>query len=778
MTRRSGSYTWPLLLMLLLESSASAGQQPSPVADNAQSNATSLIAVEAQDGRGPAPSLDPDPGLPAIDGPPSPIAPDVIRRDDRGHATVRASRIDRPLQLDGRLDEDVYQAVLPFGSFIQQLPREGEPASEETLVWVFFDEGNLYIAARCLDSRPDREVANELRRDHNNITQGENFSVVIDTFYDRRNAFFFQTNLLGAIRDQLITNSQFNVDWNTVWDVRTARFAEGWSVEMVIPFKSLRYRRPGQQIWGVNIRRIVKWKNEIALLTALPAVYGQPGIAQMGSAGTLVGVEAPPAALNVELKPYAASSVTTDQTGAAPFDNAWSKNAGFDFKYGLTSGLIADVTVNTDFAQVEEDLQQINLTRFNLQFPEKRDFFLEGRGIFDFGGGSGAPSVFFSRRIGLNEGKAVPVIAGARVTGKAGAYDIGALNMQTAEKASAAAVSTNFSVLRLKRDIFRRSSIGIIATDRVSVGGGSKLTGGVDTSLRLSDALSMGGYFARVSNPGVTGNQASYAGSLDYGVDRYGVSLEHVMVGDAFDPAIGFVRRGDFRRSFGQARISRRPRGSRRIRRLSWQGGVEHITDADATRLENRSLSGNFDIEFHNGDASGIDYSHDYEFLPDDFRIAAGVVVPSGSYRTDTVRGSYSLGQQRKLSGNTSASVSTFYGGTRTQASYSGRVSFPPAFSLEPSLSLNWVDLPYGKFTTQLFSTRFNVTPSPRLLVSGLVQINTSAHTVSSSARLRWEYVPGSELFIVYGDGRDTLAPGTRLLNRSIAIKITRLVRL
>jgi hypothetical protein len=371
----------------------------------------------------------------------------------------------------------------------------------------------------------------------------------------------------------------------------------------------------------------------------------------------------------------------------------------------------------------------------------------------------------------------VPVIVGGRVTGKAGAYDIGLLNMQTAEKASADAVSTNFSVLRIKRDIFRRSSIGVIATNRASSGVDNRLAAGVDANVRLSDELSVNGYYARVSNPDASGGQSSYAGAVDYSSDRYGLSFEHILIGDEFDPAIGFVRRPDQRRSVGSARISRRLRGSERVRRVGVTGGFDHISDARATRLENRTLSSNFDLEFNNGDATGLDYSRDYEFLPDDFEIAAGVVVPAGAYRTHTLRGNYSLGQQRKVSGNLSTSLSSFYGGTRTQASYSGRVSFPPRLSLEPSLSLNWVDLPFGDFATRLFSTRINVTPSPRLLVSGLVQVNTSSHTVSSSARLRWEYIPGSELFIVYSDGRDTLPPGTALLNRTLAIKITRLVR-
>ena len=387
----------------LVVSSASAGAQPRepvqpvdtdrPVASPATVGTPVTTAVSpVSDASSDALPDDGTPlqsGLPAVIGPPPPIAPDTIRRNEQGQATLRAVRLNQPLQMDGRLDEEIYLTVPPAGEFIQQLPTEGVPASEPTFVWVFFDDQNLYVSMRCVDSRPDLEVGSELRRDSRNITQGDNVTVVLDTFYDRRNGFFFQTSPLGALRDQAIANGQQISDWNTVWDARSSRFPDGWITEIVIPFKSLRYRGAGPQVWGINIRRIVKWRNEISLLTAVPASYNLPGVSQMASAATLVGVEAPPAALNIELKPYVTSSLTTNQAVETPFSNVGDVAAGVDFKYGLTSSLTADVTVNTDFAQVEEDLQQVNLTRFSLFFPEKRDFFLEGQGTFNFGGVSG-----------------------------------------------------------------------------------------------------------------------------------------------------------------------------------------------------------------------------------------------------------------------------------------------------------------------------------------------------------------------------------------------------
>jgi hypothetical protein len=728
-------------------------------------------------------------GLPGIDGPPAPIAPEVVRRDDKGNATIRATRIERPLDIDGRLNDEAYRLVPAIGGFIQQLPREGQPATEPTEVWIFFDDDRLYVAGHCIETVPERAVANELRRDHNNIFQTDNITVVFDTFYDRRNGFFFQTNQLSAVRDQAISENEQLVAWNTVWNVRSARVEDGWTFEMAIPFKSLRYRQPGPQVWGVNVRRVVKWKNETSLLTALPASYGSAGVSQMGSAATLVGLEAPGLSKNLELKPYVAASSTTDETAQNPFRDKFGRDLGVDVKYGLTSSLVADLTVNTDFAQVEEDVQQVNLTRFNLQFPEKRDFFLEGQGIFAFGraqanAGADVPIVFFSRRVGLAAGQAVPVQAGGRVTGKAGAWNIGFLNIQTGEKTvddRVIAVPTNFSVVRVKRDIFRRSSIGIIATQKFVTSGGdaSNLAAGADATFRFSDATTLTGYYAQTRTPGAGGDGASYRGRLDYNADRYGLAAEHLLVDGEFNPEVGFTRRDDFRRSFGQVRFSpRSASGNRLIRRFSYQGSIAYVTNADASVLENRALTGNFDMEFHSGDSIAVDYAHEYEFLADDFTISRGVIVPAGSYDSDSVRMAYTLGQQRVLSGTVAATRSTLYNGTRYETTYSGRIGFIPQFAVEPSVTLNWVDLPYGAFTAKLFTNRFIVTPTPRLSVTGLVQVNASADTVSSSLRLRWEYRPGSELFLVYSDGRDT-APGRPigLMNRSIAVKATRLLR-
>ena len=713
--------------------------------------------------------------------------PAIVERTAPDQVAVRAVRIAAPLKIDGRLDEPVYSSVEPITGFIQQEPHEGEPATERTDAWILFDDQNLYICARNWDSHPEREVANELRRDNGNILGNENFTFVIDTFHDGRNGYLFQTNPLGALRDMTVTDDLQNSSWNGIWSVKTARFEQGWTLEVAIPFKTLRYQGSGPQIWGINLRRLVKWKNEWSYLSLVPAALGATGVSRMASAAAVVGLETPAQSKNVELKPYAVTSLTTDRTLKEPFENDPKGNAGFDFKYGLSRSLIVDATYRTDFAQVEEDLQQVNLTRFSLFFPEKRDFFIEGQGIFDFGGVQSlntpgdVPLMFFSRQIGLNAAQEVPVVGGARLTGRAGLYSIGFLNIQTGDKPSANALATNFTALRLKRNIFRRSNVGVIATRRgpsAAAARDASYAVGADLTLLVLKSINLTAYYSRTGVPGVGGDTASYRGRFDFNDDRYGASAEHMLIGKDFRPEVGYVRRVDFRRTFGSARFSPRPKNSKRVRKLTWQGLLDYVTDAPGITIQNREARGIFAIEFQSSDRLQFDHTRDYELLPARFTIAPGVVVPAGGYDYQASRVAYTLGQQRKLSGTVAASSGTLYNGTKSEASFSGRWGVVPRFSMEPAVTIDWVSLPYGDFTAKVMSSRFTLTPTARMLLSSLVQYNAAASSLSASARLRWEYTGGSELFVVYSEGRNTLTPGyPALLNRTFAIKATRLLR-
>jgi hypothetical protein len=728
---------------------------------------------------------------PVIDGSPAPVPPQSITRDDRRRATVRAIKLTQPLRVDGQLDDEVYAQHAPFGGFIQVAPVYGEESTERTDVWISYDEDNIYVSARVWDTAsPERWISNELRRDTNQLRNNDHIGVMFDTFYDRRSGFMFYTNPLGALADySVIDEGGSNTDWNPVWESRTGTFEGGWTVEMAIPFKTLRYRSGANQMWGLQMRRSIRHKNEWAYLNPVPQnLAGPQALNRVSSGGTLVGLDLPPASRNIELKPYVISRLTTDRL--ARIENDFDPDIGGDFKYGLTANLTADFTVNTDFAQVEIDEQQVNLTRFSLFFPEKRDFFLEGRGVFDFarggasGGGMGggdatAPYLFYSRRIGLNRNRVIPITAGGRVTGKVGAFGIGVMNIHTGDEELSGTPDTNFTVLRVKRDILRRSTIGMMFTNRsVAVTEtGSNQAFGVDGAFSFYQNVHLGAYYARTDTPGLDGDNESYQGKFEYGADRYGARAEFLKVGDDFNPEIGFVRRDDFKRSFAQLRFSPRPRNMPAVRKLTYEGSLDYI-ESGAGVLETRQQGGRFDVEFNNSDRFNVEVNRNYEFLDAPFQVSPGVVIPVGGYTFSDVQLGYNFGQQRRVSGNVSVARGQFYDGDITTVSFGGsRVTVTKRFSLEPSFSISDVNLPHGDFVTRVLRSRVDYGFSPRMFASALLQYNYTDRTFSSNLRYRWEYRPGSEFFVVWTDEQDTRNRGLQLRNRAFVVKATRLLR-
>ncbi|HJU44970.1 MAG TPA: DUF5916 domain-containing protein [Vicinamibacterales bacterium] len=708
---------------------------------------------------------------------------------------IRATRALSPMRIDGKLDEAAYAGVAPVADFIQMEPAGGQPASEKTEVWVFFDTHNVYVAMKAWESRPDLMVANEMRRDSNNIRMGDCVGFSLDTFHDGRNAYQFEVNPLGARTDgQSANERQYNSDWNPVWDLAVGRFEGGWTVEAAIPFKSLRYQPGAAQTWGFNARRNNKWKNEISFLARIPPAFGiGRGSFAASLFPTLTGIDAPPGSKNLEIKPYAIADLTTDRAASPAIENDPGADLGLDVKYGVTQSLTADFTYNTDFAQVEADEQQVNLTRFSLFFPEKREFFLENQGMFGFAASSvnigGQPSgdtplLFYSRRIGLNQGQAVPILAGGRLTGRAGRFSIGAIGIGTREAPRARAAATNFGVLRVRRDILRRSSVGLMATTRsvTQNGTGSNDAYGIDGTFAFFANLAFNAYWAKTRTTGLTGDDVSYRAQMEYAGDRYGVQFDRLVVGDNFNPEIGFVRRDNIRESIGQLRFSPRPASIKSVRKFSGIGTFTNIADGGG-RLQTRTTDGEFAIEFQNSDRFSIGLTGIVERLTQPFVIPPSGRIPIGEYDFTVARAAYLFGQQRPLSGNLAVEHGGFYDGHRTSATFNRtRVNLSPRFSLEPTVSINWIDLPRGAFKTTLAGSRVTYTMTPLMFASALVQYNSSTRRASTNVRLRWEYRPGSELFVVYNDERDT-TPGTfnrfpELQNRAFIVKVTRLFRL
>ena len=742
-----------------------------------------------------------------IFGPPAPTGGAVINQAGRDGATLRAVRVDGPLRTDGVIDEAFYENTPAITEFVQSVPEEDGEPSQLTEVWIGFDDENVYVSAKVWDTEgPEGWIANEMRRDSNQLRLNDNFGVWFDTFYDRRNSVGFYGNAIGGISDFQTTNEgNPNRDWNPIYEARSALFEGGWSIEFAIPFKSLRYRPGVEQVWGIQMRRSVLRRNEWNHIRALPLSVGgggSRGVFRVSMYATLVGIEAPPPSRNLEVKPYGIAGSRTDVNVAPAISNDGYADAGLDIKYGITENLTADFTYNTDFAQVEVDEQQVNLTRFSLFFPEKREFFLESRGIFEFGvggigGGSGggggrgggtgrrggsAPTLFYSRNIGLHGGEPVPILGGGRLTGKIGSFDVGLVNIQTGDAASVGAESTNFSVVRLRRDVFARSSIGALFENRSRSlsGQGSNQAWGVDGSFALTDELSLLAYYAETETDGLIGLDASYRGQISYDADEWGGSVNHLVVGNDFNPEIGFVRRKDFRQTALSGRFSPRPQSISWIRQLTFQPNIDYLENERGGHVESRSWGGQFSAELENSDEFSVQYTDNYENLLVDAEIS-GATIPAGRYSFADVRLSYRMGPQRPYSADLSLRRGDYYSGTLTSLGLSrGRVEVTPQISLEPSLSFNWIDLPQGRFDQHVAVTRLTYTLTPRAYVSGLVQYNSRSKAVGGNFRFRWEWAPGSELFIVYTEDRDTdvLDRWSTLNNRGFVIKINRLLRI
>ena len=716
-----------------------------------------------------------------------------------GKSTIRAIRLGEPLKLDGQLDESIYQTYAGFDGMVQASPRYREPSTEKTEIWVSFDSDNIYVSAKVWDETPpEKWIANELRRDTNQMRNNDHFGVGFDTFYDRRSGYMFYANPIGGFADySVVDEGQPNTDWNPVWQAKTGRFDGGWTIEMAFPFKSLRYTSGQGQTWGIQFRRAIRHKNEWTYWTPVPRnMAGPQALNRVSMYGTVVGLDLPPAGRNIEIKPYALGRNLTDRLQNPVISNANAGDVGGDLKYGITANLTADLTVNTDFAQVEIDEQQVNLTRFNLFLPEKRDFFLEGRGLFDFGrggssgggfGGGGSsdqPYLFYSRRIGLNRGRVVPIDVGGRLTGKIGAFGVGVMNIQAGDDDASGSPATNFTVLRIKRDILRRSTLGAMFTNRnesTVTPDGTNQAFGMDAAFGFYQNVSLTGYYAQTETTGLTGDNESYQGKFDWSPDRYGLSTSNLKVGKDFNPEVGFLRRTDFTRSFASGRFSPRPRNLRAVRKFTYEASLEYFENG-AGQVESRQQTAQFGTEFDNSDTLTVEANANYDLLLVPFRPSAGVAVPAGAYHYNDMAVRYNMGQQRRLSGNIGVVIGEYYSGTIRTLSFSqGRFSILKQLSVEPRISISRVELPTGNFTTRLFSTRTDYGFSPRMFASALLQYSSADKTFSSNIRFRWEYRPGSEFFVVWTDEENTdpLDPrqSMALKNRAFVVKMTRLFR-
>ena len=698
--------------------------------------------------------------------------------------TLSVPRLDHPVVPDGRLDEPVWARAAVARDFVQREPRAGEPASQPTEVLLFYTDRFLFIGARLHDSEPSRIVGSEYRRDAS-LDANDAFEVFLDTFHDGRNAFYFQTNAVGAQRDALVRNEgeSVNWEWDGVWEVGCARDVWGWTVEMVIPFSTLRFRTGSPSGWGANFGRLVARTREESHWAPISRDWGFLAKWRVSAYGRLENLEQARPGGRLALKPFALGGAETE--GDRPGEVDPALEAGLDAKVALSSTVIADLTVNTDFAQVEADQQQVNLTRFPLFFPEKREFFLENAGLFQIGERlrpfeTPSTLLFFSRRIGLTEdGDPVPLLGGARVTGKLGRYDLGAFDIvadrTTFENDDGELVRlprTNFAALRLKRDVGARSSAGALLLAKTPADEGtSNQVVAVDASIAPSPTLSILGFAARSFTPGLTGSAHAVGVDLNWETDRGSAMASYVDIGDDFISEMGFLQRTGIRKLRASAGLQRRP-GVLGIRQAFVFDDHTYIEDhrGDLQSQLNFLGSGAF---FDNGSLLIAGWQHMAEGLTEPFEIEDDVEVPVGLYRFDQALLFFEIDRSRKISGNGVLTSGSFFGGSLhsatlgTQYRPTGRLSF----NLDYGVNVVSIPIELGDFTTHLVVSRVAFAFSTQAFLRGLVQVGDDEARYNLLFRLT--YRPGSDLYVVYNEDRDIERGRSVLKNRQILAKLT-----
>ncbi|MBL8987211.1 MAG: hydrolase [Gemmatimonadetes bacterium] len=695
---------------------------------------------------------------------------------------ARAVRTRSAPVIDGRLDDSVWAAAAPLDRFIQHEPFDGREATERTEVRILFDEHALYIGARLFDREPAGIIRGETRRDLD-LKEQDAFILLFDTFRDRQNAFLFGTTPAGVEHDGQInkegeggfggpvgtqpsvTGANENVNWDGTWQVKTTVDEQGWVAEFRIPFETLRYGGGRSQVWGLNVARYIRRKNEEDFWSPVPR---QHTLYRISMAGSLEGLE-PPSRRVALLTPYALGSVHRDDrlgTGT-DLDAAF----GADAKIGLTQSLTMDLTYHTDFAQVEADEQQINLTRFNLFFPEKRPFFLENAGIFAFGTPQSV-DLFFSRRIGIAGNRQVPILGGGRVSGKVGPLAVGLLDVQTEGDAP-----NNFAVGRVLYELPHRSRIGAIAVSRLDTDstGDHNVTVGVDGKLGIGQAVSLDGYLARSSSPGRSGRAFNLSGT--YTTRQWELGSAVRQVGDGFSPDVGFLERPTF--TFYSFRILRHLRTPG----IPWFRETRpHITFRQYDDLDGRPQSRLIHIDSHflfaNGSFFELPGSNlTREAIRDTFEIAKGIKIPPGVYD----HFEWSTAYNTNLSAPYSVSGTITIGGFYTGRHHGGTLAFTarPNDRFNASLRLNHdnIDLAEGSFNRTLVGVRMAYAFTPKMFVQTLTQYNDQTETFSANVRFGWLGPAGTGLFVVYNEGRAT-GEGGGLADRAFLVKFTRQLEL
>ena len=693
-----------------------------------------------------------------------------------GFPLARAFLVDGAPEIDGDvLGEAIWDDIVPATGFLQNTPDEGQPASERTEVRIIYTEDTVYFGIVCYVNDPSTIIVSDSRRD-SSLNDTDSFQIIIDTYLDKQNGFLFGTNPAGLEYDGQVTNegqgggrfgggvvrrsgSQqqrgsgggFNVNWDGVWQVSAEISELGWTAEIAIPFRTLRYPSGDVQTWGLNFQRNIRSRNEQSYWAPLPRQFR---LHRLSLAGELQGIEVPPQR-NLKLTPYVLGEALrrtgdTKTTALGDF--------GADLKYSVTPSMTLDLTYSTDFAQVEVDDQQVNLDRFNLFFPEKRPFFLENAGLFSVGQ-PGQLEVFFSRRVGIGEGGGqIPIFGGGRLSGKVGSNtNVGFLNIQTQSVNATGTPSNNFTVARVRQDFQNRSNIGAMFVNRGATG---NLAGerdynrsyAVDGRWGIGQTGTVSGFAAQTDTPGLKGDTHAFNMAANYDSERYQLRGGFTEVGPNFNPEVGFYARRGYRRSDASIRTTFRPQNPLGI--LEWYPHASHFTiwnfvtgqqETQYTHLDNG-------IEWRNGYQVSTGVNLTKEGVLEPFEIFPGVTVPVDTYDHAEAVMRFNTNQGAPISFTFRATVGGFFGGDRVQMGPEVSMRTGQTFNAQLSWSRNDIDLPGGAFVTNLGTVRLNYSFTTRMFLQALVQYNDRADLWSSNIRFAILSDANTGLFIVYND--------------------------
>ncbi|HTI40285.1 MAG TPA: carbohydrate binding family 9 domain-containing protein [Vicinamibacterales bacterium] len=675
---------------------------------------------------------------------------------------------DDAIRLDGVLDESIWQDAVPASDFRQQDPENGAPATEPTEVRIAYSRDALYMGVTCYDSEPDKWLGFQRGRD-GFLGSDDRFMWTIDTFLDGRTAYFFEMNPSGLMADALQGSADVsNRQWDGIWNARVNRSDIGWTIEIEIPFRTLNFH-PSSDTWGINFQRTVRRKNEETLWMGW--VRNQ-GLRRMTNAGLVTGISPGEVTQGhgLDIKPYVVGETSRAwrTTGASGTTTEHNADVGVDLFYNPTPSLRANVTVNTDFAQAEVDQRQTNLTRFSLFFPEKRDFFLDGSLFFNFadggnsGGGGGGPPVdvapFFSRRIGLDErGTPQSINFGSKLTGQAGAFDIGVLHVQTREEALTP--GEDFSVLRVKRRFLQQSYVGGIYTRRAARGFGpaDRHTTGVDFELATSTFLRRqnliaNGFLVKSPAVGASSDDLAVGLQLEYPNDPLEAQLEYREVQRNYDAAVGFTRRINFRQYNPRLYYSPRPSGHRWIRRFNFGLGADVFVDPHTNdALDNEIDITAFEVDLHSQDSLEVHVVPTYERLVENFRISPAITLPVGNeYNFTRYRVQLNTAGRRLLSVRPEVEWGDFYSGDRMRLSMTSNVRLMPGLMFTLAAEWNEVQLAEGRFSTRLYRGVSEFQFTPFMAWVNNVQFDTQSAVLGWQSRYRWILQPGNEIYFVY----------------------------